>query len=274
MHDESPAPKLPRPRKVRLDELLVLRALAENRSQAQRLILAGEVSVGDRVLDKAGHLVPEDAEVRVAASPRYVSRGGLKLEHALQVFGVDPEGWVCADIGASTGGFTDCLLQRGAARVYAIDVGYGQLAWSLRQDSRVVSIERANIRRLESLPEAVRLAVIDVSFIGLALVLPRAASLLVADGEVMALIKPQFEVGKGQVGKGGVVREPALHRYAIEKVLREALSLGLAPSGVTRSPITGPAGNVEFFTRLKRGAAAPDQVTVELWVRDAVEGGG
>jgi 23S rRNA (cytidine1920-2'-O)/16S rRNA (cytidine1409-2'-O)-methyltransferase len=261
-----------KPRRVRLDELLVARGLAENRSQAQRLILAGEVSVGDRMLDKAGHLVPEDAEVKLASSLRYVSRGGLKLERALQVFAVDPTGWVCADVGASTGGFTDCLLQHGALRIYAIDVGYGQLAWSLRQDPRVVSVERANIRHLASLPEPVHLAVVDVSFIGLSLVLPRIASLLTTDGMVIALIKPQFEVGKGQVGKGGVVREPKLHEYAIGKVLHEAASLGLAPAGLTRSPITGPAGNVEFLARLLRNAAAPDVETVERWLHDAVEG--
>jgi len=262
----------PKLRKVRLDELLVARGLAENRSQAQRLILAGEVSVGDRVLDKAGQLVPEDSEVRLAAPLRYVSRGGLKLEHALQAFSVDPTGHICADVGASTGGFTDCLLQHGALRVYAIDVGYGQLAWSLRQDPRVVSIERVNIRHLADLPETVELAVVDVSFIGLGLVLPRIASLLAPGGSVIALIKPQFEVGKGQVGKGGVVREPRLHRYAIEKVLGESISLGLAVTGVTRSPITGPAGNVEFFARLQKGAPVPDAATVERWVYDTVDG--
>jgi 23S rRNA (cytidine1920-2'-O)/16S rRNA (cytidine1409-2'-O)-methyltransferase len=224
------------------------------------------------VLDKAGHLVPDDAEVRLAASLRYVSRGGLKLEHALQAFGVEPTGWVCADIGASTGGFTDCLLQHGALRVYAIDVGYGQLAWSLRQDPRVVCIERVNIRHLDNIPEPVQLAVVDVSFIGLGLVLPRIASLLTPDGSVIALIKPQFEVGKGQVGKGGVVREPKLHQYAIERVLGESVSLGLAPTGVTRSPIKGPAGNVEFLARLERSGVAPDVATMERWSHDVLEG--
>lgn len=271
MDRDSAASKTSKPRKVRLDELLVARGLAENRSQAQRLILAGEVSVGDRVLDKAGQQVPEDAEVTLATGLRYVSRGGIKLEHALDVFRVDPTGWVCADIGASTGGFTDCLLQHGAVRVYAIDVGYGQLAWSLRRDPRVVNIERANVRHLDPLPELVQLAVIDVSFIGLGLVLPRVASLLTPSGQVIALIKPQFEVGKSQVGKGGVVREEALHRYAIQKVLGEATALELAPSGVIRSPITGPAGNVEFLTRLEREAPAPDIATMERWAREAVE---
>ncbi len=274
MYPDASAPRSARLRKVRLDELLVARGLAENRSQAQRLILAGEVSVGDQVLDKAGYLVPEDADVHVATPLKYVSRGGLKLEHALAVFGVDPTGWVCADIGASTGGFTDCLLQHGATRVYAIDVGYGQLAWSLRQDPRVVNIERANIRHLDNLHELVRLAVIDVSFIGLGLVLPRVASLLAVGGEVIALIKPQFEVGKGQVGKGGVVREPRLHRLAIEKTLGEAAAVGLAPAGLTRSPITGPAGNVEFLARLRRGGSMPEAGDIERWMANVLEGKG
>jgi 23S rRNA (cytidine1920-2'-O)/16S rRNA (cytidine1409-2'-O)-methyltransferase len=259
-----------KPRKVRLDELLVVLGLAETRSQAQRLIMAGEVSVDGAVLDKPGHQVRYDVNVAVADSLKYVSRGGLKLERALAEFRVDPSGWTCADIGASTGGFTDCLLQHGAAKVYAIDVGYGQLAWSLRQDPRVVNIERANIRHLEALPELVRLAVIDVSFIGLGLVLPRAASLLVPDGEVIALIKPQFEVGKGQVGKGGVVRDPTLHRSAVEKALGEAASTGLAAAGVIRSPITGPAGNVEFLALLRLGAAAPEPDELDGWISNAV----
>jgi len=248
----------------------VARGLAETRSQAQRLIAAGEVSIGDEVADKPGHTVPADVEVRVRAALRYVSRGGLKLAAALAAFGVNPAGWVCADIGASTGGFTDCLLQHGAARVYAVDVGYGQLAWSLRTDPRVVSIERANIRYLAALPEPVALATVDVSFIGLGLVLPRIAALLVPAGQVIALIKPQFEVGKGQVGKGGVVRDPQLHRSAIEKVLAEAAALGLAPAGLIRSPITGPAGNVEFLAWLRRGAAVPTPDVIAGWLASCV----
>jgi 23S rRNA (cytidine1920-2'-O)/16S rRNA (cytidine1409-2'-O)-methyltransferase len=255
-----------RPRKVRLDELVLARGLAGSRMQAQRLILAGQVWLDDRVTDKPGQLVAEDAPARVEQGLPYVSRGGLKLEAALDAFGVDPAGWVCADVGASTGGFTDCLLQRGAARVYAVDVGYGQLAWSLRQDPRVVAMERTNIRHLESLPEAVALATADVSFIGLGLVLPRIAGLLTLAGQVIALIKPQFEVGKGQVGKGGVVRDPTLRRLAVEKVLAEAAAVGLAPAGVIRSPITGPAGNVEFLAWLKRGAEMPSSQAVEVWL--------
>ncbi|OIO90287.1 MAG: TlyA family rRNA (cytidine-2'-O)-methyltransferase [Anaerolineae bacterium CG2_30_64_16] len=252
-------------RKVRLDELLVARGLAENRPQAQRLIMAGQALLDEQVADKPGRQVSEDAAIRVKRGLPYVSRGGLKLAAALAAFGVDPAGWVCADIGASTGGFTDCLLQRGAVRVYAVDVGYGQLAWSLRQDPRVVALERVNIRHLTSLPESVALATIDVSFIGLGLVLPRVAELLAPEGQVIALIKPQFEVGKGQVGKGGVVRDPALHRAVIERVLREAAGMGLAPAGVIRSPITGPAGNVEFLAWLRLGAVTPPADVVAQW---------
>ncbi len=259
-----------KPRKVRLDELLVARGLAENRSQAQRLIMAGQVLWADQVLDKPGHRAPEDADLRVKQGLPYVSRGGLKLAAALDAFGVDPTGWVCADIGASTGGFTDCLLQRGAARVYAVDVGYGQLAWSLRQDPRVVSLERANIRHLASLPESVALATIDVSFIGLGLVLPRVVELLAPGGQVIALIKPQFEVDRGLVSEGGVVRDPSLHRAVIERVLCEAAGMGLAPAGVIRSPITGPAGNVEFLAWLRLGGAVPQADAVASWVTDVM----
>ena len=253
-------------RKVRLDELLVVRGLAETRAQAERLILAGEVWLGDRLADKAGQLVAGDVAMRREMGLPYVSRGGLKLEAALDAFGIQPAGWSCADIGASTGGFTDCLLQRGAARVYAVDVGYGQLAWSLRQDSRVVVLERANIRHLAALPESVALATVDVSFIGLSLVLPRVAALLAPTGQVIALIKPQFEVSKGQVGKGGVVREPALHRAVIVKVLDDAAALALAPGGLIRSPITGPAGNVEFLAWLRLGVPLPSAAVMAGWL--------
>jgi 23S rRNA (cytidine1920-2'-O)/16S rRNA (cytidine1409-2'-O)-methyltransferase len=256
--------------KVRLDELLVTRGLAENRSQAQRLILAGQVRSGDRVLDKPGHRIAFDTLIRLNEGLPYVSRGGLKLAAALDAFGLDPAGWVCADIGASTGGFTDCLLQRGAARVYAVDVGYGQLAWSLRQDPRVVSIERTNIRYLPGLPEPVSLATVDVSFISLGLVLPRVAGLLAPAGQVIALVKPQFEVGKGQVGKGGVVRDPKLHRDVLERVLSDVLRIGLLPGGLIRSPITGPAGNVEFLVWLRTDTDAPEPDIQARWVSDCI----
>ena len=259
-----------KPRKVRVDEVLVARGLAENRSQAQRLILAGEVMLGDTVVDKPGRPVPEDAALQVRQALPYVSRGGLKLAAALDAFQVDPSGQTCADIGASTGGFTDCLLQGGAARVYAVDVGYGQLAWSLRQDPRVVCLERVNIRHLEKLPEPVTLATVDVSFIGLDLVLPRVQALLAPAGEAIALIKPQFEVGKGRVGKGGVVRDPALHREVTIRVLSSAGAIGLAPAGLIRSPITGPAGNVEFLAWLRSGAPQVDAATLESWLDCAI----
>jgi 23S rRNA (cytidine1920-2'-O)/16S rRNA (cytidine1409-2'-O)-methyltransferase len=236
-----------------LDELLVARGLAPSRSKAQQLAMAGQVLVEGQIVDKAGKRVPSNAAVEVKNRLPYVSRGGLKLEAALDTFGLDPTGQICADIGASTGGFTDCLLKRGAARVYAIDVGYGQLAWTLRTDPRVVVMEQVNVRFLEELPEWVNLATIDVSFISLRLVLPCVAKLLIPTGQVVALIKPQFEVGKGSVGRGGVVRAPELHRAAIEGVMAKAEALGFTPAGIIRSPIRGPAGNVEFLAWLKLG---------------------
>ncbi len=253
-------------RKLRLDELLVERGLAENRSQAQRLILAGHVHLGDVVMDKPGRAVADDVGIELRQPLPYVSRGGLKLAAALDAFQIRPSGWVCADIGASTGGFTDCLLQRGALRVYAIDVGYGQLAWALRQDRRVISLERVNIRYLEDLPEPVVLATVDVSFIGLDLVLPRVAALLGPEGQAVVLIKPQFEVGKGRVGKGGVVRDAGLHREVLERVLAESAHHGLAPAGLIRSPIVGAAGNVEFLAWLRLGAADSDAATSAAWL--------
>jgi 23S rRNA (cytidine1920-2'-O)/16S rRNA (cytidine1409-2'-O)-methyltransferase len=262
----SDSPREGKPRRLRLDELLVERGLAETRSAAQRLIMAGEVTVNGDIADKPGKTVAAEVEVGVQMPARYVSRGGIKLKAALDAFGVGPVGWVCADIGASTGGFTDCLLQRGAARVYAIDVGYGQLAWSLRKDQRVISIERTNIRYLTSLPEPVGLATVDVSFISLDLVLPRVASLLAADGQIIALIKPQFEVGKRQVGKGGVVRDPLQHRAVLHARLTHACEIGLAPAGLIRSPIIGPAGNVEFLVRLHLGGALPSETARATWI--------
>jgi 23S rRNA (cytidine1920-2'-O)/16S rRNA (cytidine1409-2'-O)-methyltransferase len=261
------------PTLARLDELLVLRGLAENRSQAQRLLMAGQVLVAGQIVDKAGKQVSVDVRIDVKGRLPYVSRGGLKLEAALDAFGLDPAGWICADIGASTGGFTDCLLQRGAARVYAIDVGYGQLAWSLRTDPRVVVIERVNVRFLEELPERIDLVTVDVSFISLRLVLPRVANLLVPSGQTIALIKPQFEVGKKLVGKGGVVRDPRLHRLAIEQVLTAAEGFNFATLGIIRSPIKGPAGNVEFLVWLLQRSSASDSALVTSWVDTCLAGG-
>lgn len=229
--------------------------MVESRERARRLIMAGEVLVGDRVVDKPGTRVAEDVEIRLQATLPYVSRGGLKLEAALDRFGVAVAGKVAADVGASTGGFTDCLLQRGVARVYAIDVGYGQLAWRLRNDPRVVVLEQTNIRYLEDLPEPVDLATVDVSFISLELVLPVVVRLLKPEGEIIALIKPQFEAGREQVGKGGVVRDPEVHRSVLERIAAWALEHGLAVRGLMRSPLKGPAGNVEFLAHLSKGCS-------------------
>jgi len=236
--------------KKRLDVLLVERGLAESRNKAQRLIMAGKVRSGDRVLDKPGLQVPTTIELTLQEKPPFVSRGGLKLQAALSVFDVPLEGAVAADVGASTGGFTDCLLQNGVARVYAVDVGHGQLAWALRNDPRVVVMERTNARYLTALPEAVDLATIDVSFISLRLVLPAVINWLKPTGRIIPLIKPQFEVERRQVSKGGVVRDKAARRQALRSVLRWATGHGLYLQGLVRSPITGPAGNVEFLAYL------------------------
>jgi 23S rRNA (cytidine1920-2'-O)/16S rRNA (cytidine1409-2'-O)-methyltransferase len=234
-------------RKERLDLLLAGRDLVESRQQAQRLIMAGQVTVDGSLVDKPGTRVPVGADVQVTGTSPYVSRGGYKLAAALDAFGLDVEGLVAADVGASTGGFTDCLLQRGAARVYAIDVGYGQLAWKLLQSPRVVVMDRVNARYLEHLAEAVDLATVDVSFISLRLVLPAVLQWLKPRGQIVALIKPQFEAGRQQVGKGGVVRDPAVHRSVLGEILHWAGGQELGLMGLVRSPITGPAGNVEFL---------------------------
>ena len=245
--------------KERLDKLLVSRGLCESREKAQALILAGKVRVGGEPARKAGHQVPAGAEVEVEGKDHpYVSRGGVKLEAALRAFALDPAGWTCMDIGASTGGFTDCLLQAGAARVIAVDVGYGQLAWPLRNDPRVTLFERTNIRELE--PERVgtraRLAVMDVSFISLRLVLRQAVRFLEPGGRVLALVKPQFEAGREQVGKGGRVSDPAVHAEVLDTVRREGEALGMTTLGAIESPLPGKkSGNREFFL-LWRGPGA------------------
>ena len=241
--------------KTRLDDLLVERGLAMSRQHAQALILAGTILVGDRPAEKAGTPVPVDAQIRVRgeASP-YVSRGGLKLRGALDAFGLSAAGLVCLDIGASTGGFTDCLLQAGAAKVYALDVGYGQLAWKLREDARVTSIERTNIRHYDGagISTAIDLAVIDVSFISLKLVIPPVVNLIREGATIIALVKPQFEAGKDEVGDHGVVRDPELHRRIIAEVEAFSREVGLAVLGSCESPLTGPAGNREFFVCLRK----------------------
>ena len=241
-------------KRERLDKLLVERGALGSRERARRLIMAGAVRVDDRVVDKPGTLVAIDAPIAVTGDDMpYVSRGGLKLAAALDAFATPVDGRAALDVGASTGGFTDCLLQRGARAVIAIDVGYGQFAWSLRQDPRVTLLERTNVRQLAAaaLPFVPDLAVIDVSFISLRLVLPAVVSVLAPGGDVLALVKPQFEVGKGQVGGGGVVRDPALHAAAVARVRDGALALGLTCEGECPSPILGPKGNREFFLALR-----------------------
>ena len=236
-------------RRERLDVLTVERGLTASREQARRLIMAGAVVVNDQRVDKPATLVDSAAQIRIKdhARPRYVSRGGLKLEAALRAFGVDVSGRIALDVGASTGGFTDCLLQHGAARVFAVDVGYGQLAWSLRQDPRVVNIERQNIRTLDGLSAEPSLSVIDVSFISLTTVIPAVLRLLAPGGHGIALIKPQFEVGRGRVGKGGIVRDPALHREVVSRLQAQAADWGLIPKGLIESPLRGAKGNTEFL---------------------------
>jgi 23S rRNA (cytidine1920-2'-O)/16S rRNA (cytidine1409-2'-O)-methyltransferase len=244
--------------KRRIDLLLVERELVDSRTEAQRLIMAHQVTVDGAKVTKPGTRVAQDAQISVQERMPYVSRGGLKLAAALDAFGVSVSEQVAADVGASTGGFTDCLLQRGASRVYAIDVGYGQLAWSLRQDPRVVVMERTNARYLPGLPEPIACATADVSFISLTLILPRIREWLVPDGFVIPLIKPQFEAGRDQVGKKGVVRNPDVHRQVLYHILTWAGENGLPPQGLIRSPITGPAGNVEFLALLhKAGPSWP-----------------
>ena len=236
--------------RTRLDRLLVLRGLAPTREKAQAMILAGLVTVSGRRADKAGAPVAEDAEVAVDGPPHpYVSRGGVKLAAALDAFALDPSGLVCLDVGASTGGFTDCLLQRGAVRVYAIDVGHGQLDARLRADPRVVVRERVNARRLsrEDVPEPVGLAAIDVSFISLRLILPAVAALVAPGGAIVALVKPQFEAGRAEVPRGGVVRDEEVRRRVVDEIAAAGGALGLAVVGSIPSPIRGAAGNAEFL---------------------------
>jgi 23S rRNA (cytidine1920-2'-O)/16S rRNA (cytidine1409-2'-O)-methyltransferase len=241
--------------KQRLDTLLVARGCFTSREKAQRAIMAGEVIVGGHRVDKPGAQVAEEAEIVVKGGLRYVSRGGLKLEGALRAFGIDPTGAVCLDIGASTGGFTDCLLQHGAAKVYAIDVGHSQLDWKIRSDPRVVVREKLNARYLApgvDMPETAGICTIDVSFISLTLILPPAFEVLTPTGVIVALIKPQFELGKEEVGKGGIVRHAAGHEAAVRKI-REFVTgrLGRKWEGVIESPILGGEGNKEFLACLR-----------------------
>ena len=248
----------------RLDKLLVTRAYAESRERAQGMILAGQIWVDRQLATKAGLRVPLDVRIDVhGPEMQYVSRGGLKLEHALTAFKIHPVGWVAMDVGASTGGFTDCLLQHGAKKVFAVDVGYGQLGWKLRQDPRVIVIERTNIRYLmkEKVPEKMDLITVDLSFISLRLVLPKLLEFLKpggpsgrydgpsgrCGGRIVALVKPQFEVGKGQVGRGGLVKDPAKHQEVLAVISQAAAKTGLTVEGTTASPLPGRKGNQEYF---------------------------
>jgi 23S rRNA (cytidine1920-2'-O)/16S rRNA (cytidine1409-2'-O)-methyltransferase len=243
-------------KRERLDLLLVHRQLVGSREDGRRRILAGEVLVNEHPATKAGVLIDVSARVRLKSTSPYVSRGGLKLEKALDEFAIPVQNKIALDIGASTGGFTDCLLAHGAAQVFAVDVGYGQLAWRLRKDCRVVIFERTNIRYFDSnrLPRLAELATVDVSFISLKLVLPQLKTLLIATSDVVGLIKPQFEVGKGKVGKGGVVRSHEAHLGVIEDVKATAIGFGYTVLGVIESPLVGPKGNKEFLIHLRTGA--------------------
>lgn len=248
----------------RLDKVMVNQGLVETRARARGLILAGEVRVDGQRVDKPGTAVAADADIEVKAPVPYVSRGGFKLAAALMHFDIDVSGRVCADVGACTGGFTDVLLQHGAARVYAIDVGYGQLDWKLRQDERVVVMERTNARYLQSLPEPVTFVAVDVSFISLKLILPAVRGWLAPEADIVALVKPQFEAGPEQVGKGGIVKDAAVHQQVLLDVLRWTHNNDLAPIGLIRSPVTGTEGNVEFLLWLRPGAdGSVDEAMVE-----------
>ncbi|MGD1877441.1 MAG: TlyA family RNA methyltransferase [Kiloniellaceae bacterium] len=246
--------------KQRVDVALVERGLVESRAKAQALIMAGKVFAGERKLAKAGESIAEEQALEVRGQDHpWVSRGGLKLAHALEAFSLDPTGQICLDIGASTGGFTDVLLQAGAAKVYAVDVGHGQLAWKLRNDPRVVVLERTNARMLTAaqVPEPADLLVCDASFIGLEVLLPAPLALMKPQAAMAVLIKPQFEVGKARVGKGGVVRNPALHEEVCARI-RDWVNAqaGWTVAGIVESPITGPEGNKEFLLVARRGAAS------------------
>jgi 23S rRNA (cytidine1920-2'-O)/16S rRNA (cytidine1409-2'-O)-methyltransferase len=268
----------PKNSRKRLDQRLVDEALVESRERARGLILAGQVRVDGQRVDKPGTLIRSEAAVTIAGPEHpFVGRGGVKLRGALDVFGVDVKDKVCLDVGAGTGGFTDCLLQAGAANVIAVDVGHGHLHPRLRHDPRVMFLERVNVRRLTNhdLPVRPHLAVIDVAFISLTLVIPVIVDLLLPDGEILALLKPQFEVGKGEVGKGGVVRDPRQHGRAIRKVADSARGLGMAVRGLCASPILGAKGNREFFLYLAKSSARPEGIgDVERVIEETVGSAG
>jgi len=258
--------------KKRLDILLVERGLVVSREKAKAIIMSGNVFVNEQKVDKAGESFSDDVNIEVRGNDNaYVSRGGLKLEKALDFFGADVEGKTAIDVGASTGGFSDCLLRRGVKKLYSVDVGYGQLAWAIRNDPRVVCMERTNIRYVthEQIPDIIELAVIDVSFISLKLVLPAVRGLMGDSGKVYCLIKPQFEAGKDKVGKKGVVRDPAVHEEVIENFISNANDAGFKVCGVTFSPITGPEGNIEFLGHLSCESESNVDVDIKKLVEEA-----
>ncbi len=261
-------------KKVRLDQLVFDRGYTESRERAKTTVMSGLVYVNGQKADKPGMPVSPDVEleVRGAAIP-FVSRGGFKLDKALKVFPIDPKGLHCIDCGASTGGFTDVLLQHGAEKVYAVDVGYGQLAWKLRQDPRVVNLERTNLRYVtpEQIPEMLDLAVMDVSFISIRLVLPAVQALLKDGADLVCLIKPQFEAGRDEVGKKGVIRDPAVHEEVVNGILCFAPTIGLSVMGLDYSPIKGPEGNIEYICHLKKGSFETPTIDVAAVVRASHE---
>ena len=262
--------------KIRLDQYLCQNGLAQSRERAKALIMAGVVFVNEQKCDKAGDMIPEDAKVEVRGHDiGYVSRGGLKLEKAMQVFPVHPAGKVCMDIGASTGGFTDCMLQNGATKVYAVDVGYGQLAWSLRTDARVINMERTNIRNVtpDMLAEPIEFFSVDVSFISLKHIFPVAARICVPQADGVCLVKPQFEAGREKVGKKGVVREPETHLEVLLQAMEHATTNGFSVMGLDHSPIKGPEGNIEFLMHVQRSESptALDESVARDLVRRAHE---
>lgn len=260
------APKQKKQKKNRLDHVLVERGLVTTRSKAQGLIMAGEVFIDGERVDKAGTAVSANATVTLKTPMPFVGRGGFKLDGALTQFGVDVNGRFCADVGACTGGFTDVLLQNGAAQVFAIDVGYGQLDWNLRQDERVIVLERTNARYLDALDTPVSFVCIDVSFISLKLILPAVKQWLTPQADIIALIKPQFEAGLKQVGKGGIVRETAVHRQVLHDILAWTAEQELIPVGLTLSSIQGADGNIEFLVWLQTGNPDAEPINIEAWL--------
>ena len=258
--------------KIRLDQYLVQHGLTQSRERAKALIMSGIVFVNEQKVDKAGEMIKEDAKVEVRGHDiGYVSRGGLKLEKAMAEFPIELNGCICGDIGASTGGFTDCMLQNGASKVYSVDVGYGQLAWKLREDPRVVCMERTNARYLthEQIPDELDFASIDVSFISLKLILPAVANVLKDGGYVASLVKPQFEAGREKVGKKGVVRDPVVHKEVLEHYLEHAREAGFGVLGLTYSPIRGPEGNIEYLGFLQKGAETTASFDLDALVEES-----